>query len=266
MDPDGTAITSWSLSGTDTDVFDIAGGVLTFKKAPDYEKPGDVMGTDPSTAVAEDNIYEVTVQATDSTNKVGMENVVVEVTNVDEAGKVTLSALQPQSAVAFTASHSDPDVGISDLKWQWAKAGSKNGAYADIDKEITDAYTPVDGDIGSYLRATASYTDKEGSGKSAMVVSEYAVTAVRGSNTAPKFADDQDPVMDEVQANAARTVAENTKAGQAIGNPVVAEDKDGDVLTYTLVDPSPGTAGDDAESFAIDWASGPADDEGGAGL
>ena len=59
-----------------------------------------------------------------------------------------------------------------------------------------------------------------------------------------------------VQAEAARTVAENTKAGQAIGNPVVAEDKDGDVLTYTLVDPTPGTVGDDAESFAIDWATG----------
>ena len=52
---------------------------------------------------------------------------------------------------------------------------------------------PVDGDINSYLRATASYTDGEGSDKSAMVVSEYAVQGVRGTNTAPKFADDQDP-------------------------------------------------------------------------
>ena len=46
-----------------------------------------------------------------------------------------------------------------------------------------------------------------------------------------------------------RTVAENTKAGQAIGDPVVAEDKDGDVLTYTL-------GGTDAGVFAIDWATG----------
>ena len=35
---------------------------------------------------------------------------------------------------------------------------------------------------------------------------------------------------------AMRMVAENTKAGQAIGNPVTAEDDDGDVLTYTLFD------------------------------
>ena len=29
-------------------------------------------------------------------------------------------------------------------------------------------------------------------------------------------------------------VAENTPAGSAIGDPVVAEDEDGDILTYTL--------------------------------
>ena len=127
-----------------------------------------------------------------------MKNVVVEVTNVDEPGKVTLSALQPQSAVPFTAVHTDPDGSISDRKWQWAKASSKNGRYADIDKATGDAYTPVDGDVNSYLRATASYTDKEGSGKSAMVVSEYAVQARRGSNKAPAFPD-QDPETDGVQ-------------------------------------------------------------------
>ena len=252
VDPEQTAIVSWMLAGTDAGFFDIAGGALTFKKAPDFETPGDVVGTSPSTAAASDNMYEVTVQATDSTNKVGRKNVVVEVTNVDEPGKVTLSALRPQSAVVFTASHSDPDGGMSDLKWQWAKASSKNGAYADIDKEIADAYTPVDGDVGSYLRATASYTDKEGSGKSAMVVSEYAVQARRGSNQAPAFPD-QDPDMVDVQNTVTtREVAENTKAGQAIGNPVVAEDKDinpVEVLTYTL-------EGNDAGHFAIDRATG----------
>ena len=257
VDPEQTAIVSWALAGTDAGVFDIAGGVLTFKKAPDYEKPGDVAGA-PPTAAAMDNMYEVTVQATDSTNKVGVKNVVVEVTNVDEPGKVTLSALQPQSATPFTASRTDPDGGISDLKWQWAKAGSKTGSYTDIEEGANSAgYTPVDGDIGSYLRATATYTDGEGSDKSAMVVSEYAVQGVRGTNMAPAFPEDDlgTAIIDESMPT--REVAENTKAGQAIGNPVVADAKDGDVLTYTLVDPTPGTAGDAAaELFAIDWATG----------
>ena len=38
-----------------------------------------------------------------------------------------------------------------------------------------------------------------------------------------------------------REVAENTAAGQAIGDPLVAEDEDGDILTYTLS----GTGADD---------------------
>ena len=78
-DPEGADITSWSLSGDDADDFMIEGGVLTFKKSPDYE-----MATDEDT----DNMYEVMVQATDESNKVGMHEVTVEVTNVEEAGDV----------------------------------------------------------------------------------------------------------------------------------------------------------------------------------
>ena len=77
------------------------------------------------------------------------------------------------------------------------------------------------------------------------------VRRVPGSNNPPEFADDQDPSTPAVDADATREVAENTPAGQAIGDPVVAtdEDGDGDILTYTL-------AGTDADSFDIDWATG----------
>ena len=228
--------------------------MLTFKNAPDYEEPGDVVGTEPSTAAAVDNMYEVTVQATDSTNKVGMKDVVVEVTNVEEMGTVALSALQPQSATPFTASLTDPDGPTpitTGVTWQWAKASSKTGAYTDIEEKAnSEDYMPVDDDINFYLRATASYTDGEGSDKSAMVVSEYAVQGVRGTNMAPAFpADDPDTADTNENQAATREVAENTKVGMAIGDPVVAEDKDGDVLTYTL-------GGTNADDFAIDWATG----------
>ena len=75
VDPDMTEIVSWSLDGTDKGVFNINDGLLTFKESPDYE-----MAMDDGT----DNMYEVTVQATDETNKVGMKEVMVEVTNVEE--------------------------------------------------------------------------------------------------------------------------------------------------------------------------------------
>ena len=38
-------------------------------------------------------------------------------------------------------------------------------------------------------------------------------------------------------------VPENTAAGQAIGDPVEAEDANGDILTYTLTDDGGGTEG-----------------------
>ena len=249
VDPEMTAIASWSLGGTDAALFSIEGGVLTFKKSPDYEDPKDVVGTSPSTAAASDNTYEVMVQATDSTGKTGMEMVTVEVTNVDEAGVVTLSALQPQAGTALTATNSDPDGTVSNPKWQWAKSMTMDGTYEDIEKAILSTYTPKDADIDYYLQVTASYTDAEGEGKTAMGTSAYVVQGLRSGNNAPKFADDQDPDMVEDQEDAAREVAENTPAGSAIGDPVVAEDEDGDILTYTLT-------GEDADSFDIDWATG----------
>ena len=249
VDPEGADITSWTLSGTDAGAFTIDGGVLSFAKQPDFEVPTDVVGTSPSTAAADDNVYEVTVQATDESNKVGMHEVTVEVTNVDEAGSVTLSALRPQSQTEFTATLTDPDGDASGTKWQWAKSSSRNGAYSDIDDAIASSYTPKDGDIGSYLRVTATYTDPEGSDKSAMERSDYKVQAVRGANNAPVFPDQDPDDPGDQSTTAMREVAENTAAGQAIGDPLVAEDDDGDILTYTLT-------GTDADSFSIDWATG----------
>ena len=259
-DPEGTAISSWTLTGTDADAFTIEGGVLRFAKTPDYETPADIAGTSPSTAAADDNMYEITVQAMDSTGKTAMKEVMVEVTNVDEDGTVTLSARRPLVDVAFTAELTDPDGAATNPKWQWAKSRSKNGSYTDIDGAEALAYTPTDAsgksDVDYYLRATVSYTDPEGSGKSAMMKSDYTVRATRGSNNAPEFAADQDPVTDGDQPDAAREVAENTEAGTDIGAPVVATDEDSDdVLTYTLTDEGGGTDGDSA-SFAIDWATG----------
>ena len=96
---------------------------------------------------------------------------------------------------------------------------------------------------------TATYTDPEGSDKSAMATSANKVQAKRGANNAPVFPD-QDPDTDVDQSlTTTRSVAENTAAGMAIGNPVVAEDEDGDILTYTLTD-------NDADDFSIDWATG----------
>ena len=249
VDPEGADITSWTLTGDDADDFVIDGGVLSFAKSPNFEVATDV-GTD--------NTYSVTVQATDESNKVGMHEVTVEVTNVDEPGTVTLSALQPQAGTRLTATHSDPDGTISDLKWQWAKSMTMDGTYEDIDKAISSAYIPKDADIDYYLQVTASYTDPEGEGKTAMATSAYAVQGLRSDNNSPVFPDQNPDNVGDQSDTTTREVPENTPAGSAIGDPVVAEDEDGDILTYTL-------SGTDADSFAIDWATGQLKTKAGAG-
>ena len=77
-DPESATIT-WRLEGDDAADFEIsAGGVLTFGSPPDYENPADA---DP------DNVYKVTVKASDGTNEDTLDvtvTVTVTVTDVDE--------------------------------------------------------------------------------------------------------------------------------------------------------------------------------------
>ena len=255
-DPDGSEIVSWSLTGADAGDFKIEDGVLNFKKSPDYETPkgGGQLETDT------DNIYEVTVQATDATKRIGTKDVTVEVTNVEEGGSMRLSAVQPQAGTSFYVIDEDgtttavtdikDDDGItSSIKWQWSKSRSKTTGFADIDKATNPAYTPKDTDNDYYLRVTASYTDREGPNKSAQATSSYPVQLAPSNNAAPKFADDQDPDMTGDQEDAARTIAENTSKGVDIGSPIEASDLNPGKLTYTL-------EGDDASSFDIDRETG----------
>ena len=78
--PDAASAT-WSLEGDDAGDFTISGGMLTFRSSPDYENPADANT---------DNTYMVTVKADDGTY-MDTHGVTVTVTNVDEAGTVTLS-------------------------------------------------------------------------------------------------------------------------------------------------------------------------------
>ena len=240
---------SWSLgTAGQSGLFDISGGVLTFKDSPDFEDPPEVVT---------ENEYMVTIMATDETNKVATEVVTVKVTNVDEAGTVTLSALRPQSSIAFTAMLSDKDRGVRNAMWQWSKSRSRNGSYANIDdKAMLATYIPKDDDEGYFLKATAMYTDGHGSGKEASERSTYTSQRVRGVNSAPEFDDDQDPVTAGPQADAVREVPENSDSGTFVGGPVTATDDNDDTLTYTLWDMETGGTVGHSASFSIDWATG----------
>ena len=223
--PDADMAT-WTLEGDDAGDFMFTGGVLSFRSSPNYEAPADA---------DMDNVYMVTLTANDGTY-MDKQDVTVMVTNVEEMGAVTLSAMQPRVGVELTAMLSDDDGGVTGDTWQWARSDAKDGTYTDIGGATSASYMPVAGDENMYLRATAMYTDGHGPGKIEMAVSVNMVIA----NTAPAFAE---------ATGERRSVEENTVAGMDIEAPVAATDAEHDTLTYTL-------GGTDMASFAIDPATG----------
>ncbi len=94
----------------------------------------------------------------------------------DDDGVVTLSTSAPEVLTPITATLSDPDRPFINVMWQWAKSSNRS-TWTDISGGASATYTPAVNDEGSYLRATASYDDTVGKGKSA--------EAATGSKVAP---------------------------------------------------------------------------------
>ena len=244
-DQDGDAIV-WSLSGPDDGLFAIDGGVLAFRESPDYEDPRSAAG---GGQLAEKNVYRVTVEASGGTH-----DVAVTVTDVDESGTVSIDRRQPQVDRPLGASLSDEDAGVTAERWQWSRSGDR-ATWTDIEGATPPRRSPAPADVGMYLRAMVSYSDRFGSGKTASAVSARRVEARTLSNAAPSFAG-QDDDEDSSNFHVARSMAENTAAGRNVGGPVSAMDDDDDVLFYELLDtPDLEDAVGDAR-FTIDSASG----------
>ena len=200
-------------------------GQLQTKAALDYET-----GT---------HTYTVTVTATDPAGLDDTIEVTITVNNVEEPGTVTLSSLQPIEGTPLTATLDDPDDVRGSATWLWAGSPNGSSSWTPISGATTDSYTPVTADVTRFLRATASYTDGEGSGKSAQAVSANAVEVAPGRNK---------PVLREYPT-ATRSVPRNTPAGRNIGAPFSATDADNDALTYSL-------GGPDAAEFDLYRSSG----------
>ena len=163
--------------------------------------------------------------------------VVVRITNVDESGRLTLSDQQPQSgtdtsdaALTLDATLADDDATaaqITNAVWKWERASSIDGEWTVIvgASATTSSYAPSAGVVGKYLRVTATYTDSYGSGKTAMAVSAHVVKEAPSTNTQPA-----------AKTGVTRSIAENSPAGTAVGDPVTTTDPNNDILTYTIAD------------------------------
>ena len=132
------SIATWHLEGDDKGAFDLSGNFepryLQFKAAPDFENPIDEN---------RDNIYEVTIVATDTDPLetgpgIGKTNVAVMVTSAEEAGKVVFTAGETAYLnEMLVAEVQDPDdhggdlgepyQGVHVVSWQWSKSTSDSG-------------------------------------------------------------------------------------------------------------------------------------------
>ena len=93
-DPDRGDTVDLSLSGDDANSFNFSGGTLSFKTVPDRNPPGDN---------DDNNIYEVSITATDAAGLTHTLGVHVTVTDVNEAPTITGGAASVQFAENDTA-------------------------------------------------------------------------------------------------------------------------------------------------------------------
>ena len=157
--------------------------------------------------------------------------------------------------MSITASLTDPDGRISSVRWQWyrgtptgddiPKCGVEVSDNCFIDRATSATYSPVEGDIQAELTARASYTDGYGSGNTAEETSLRHVESRDTFNKAPKFLDPTN--NQKTLTRTERSVAENTRDGQPVSDPVGA--MDGDVDSQDLLDYS--LSGTDARYFGI---------------
>ena len=156
-DPEDDEV-AWTLSGTDKGDLSISsGGVLRFATTPNYERPADANTN---------NIYSFKVVATDDGSPAAdsSQPVTVTVTNADDPGVVTLDAGRPKVGEHVTATLTDEDGGITGPTWSWS---SESGAAGQASSVQSYPYTVLASEVGQRLKASVSYTDNHGPGKSA---------------------------------------------------------------------------------------------------
>ena len=183
------------------------------------------------------NSYSVTVRAQDG--KGGSATIAVEITLTDEneppgrpdAPTITASTLNSLS-IRWTAP-TNPGPAISDYDVQYRAEG---GSFTDWPHTGTGTTTTITG-LTANTRYEVQVRARNTQGESNWSPS---VTGTTIANQSPVFSEG---------TSTTRSMAENTGAGQNIGNPVSAADGDGDRLTYSL-------EGRDASAFTIQSNSG----------
>ncbi len=149
---DDNDIASWSISGTDADIFNIddSTGVLTFNLAKDFETPDDD---------GIDGTYDITVTATDNVGHTADKAITVVLNNVNEAPELAGEINDQTWITGQSLSHDissnfrDPDTGyilsysLSDNpSWMSINTGIITGTPTDVASADSVTVTATDAD------------------------------------------------------------------------------------------------------------------------
>ncbi len=248
-DPEGAASTfTWTLAGDDAGAFALSQtGVLTFDPAPDFEAHADLDG---------DDVYEVTVQATDDSATepdamTGELEVEVTVEDVDEPPEIigdasyTIAENGPTFIGAYTAT--DPEGG--DATWEPATgADSRHFDFDLLTGRLSFADTPdydraTNGNHGPTYRITLQAAD-EGRRFSMFAVTVTLTDVPEG----PLISGPTEVTLDEVV---------NPTPGQVVTVGAYTKlDPEGSSSNWARVGQTAALTGADADRFEFDKTSG----------
>ena len=220
-DPGGGTI-SWSLPSTifetDRGDFDISdNGQLTFKDAPDYEDPDDHN---------DDNVYKITVRASDDSGSTDDFDVTITVTDVNESPEITgLSSVSyAENGTRAVAMYTADDPEGDEITWRLPNTHFQSDrldfnitAHGDLRfNRLPNYENPHDENTDNVYKVTVRAVDDDGNTDDIDVTIE--VTNVN-----------EEPEVDEAIEDQTITVG----ASATISLSGTFSDPDGDTLTYT---------------------------------
>ena len=246
-DPDNDSLTySYQFTPELTANYPISylGGVFTVKsgKKLDYERTSS---------------YQIHVKISDGKDEWGETDpgwddeidFTIQVTNVDEDGRIVLGSAHPQVGTEFFATLRDPDgVDLSNgNQVNWIVATSSDGnTWTEVSNRDTSSasrgYTPQISDTDKYLLFRATYKDRYDTvnAKSVEAETDNKTLAEAPSNGPPSFTEST-PIT--------RSIAEDAAGDSHVGAPVAATDPDGDTIEYLYVESH-------TDKFSIDSTNG----------
>ena len=236
-DPDSDTTFTWSVGGTDALRFEITEeGSLSFRAPPDFSRPSDS---------DEDNIYEITVTASDGDLSASID-VMVTVTNVNEiptlTGPSAIDYVENSETAVATYSVTDPD---GDATIAWSVDGTDAARFKISEDGVLSFETPPNFEQPSDADKDNEYEITIAATGGRLSASLDVTVTVANANDAPSF-----PVERLVAG-----IPENSCPGAYTilrgipGSEGLRVDEDGDPLTFAL-------SGPDAASFVIHTPTG----------